>query len=168
MDTLKNKILVALGRIPLVKSAWGHFYSAKETEGVPWTPLAKPLSQCRVALLSTGGIHLKTDKPFDMSDKRGDPSYRKIPSDATSDQLMITDIYYDYRNADADINLVLPIDALRTCQQEGLIGPTIDYFYGFLGHLEDEYLDQFISHIIKEIARQLKEQGADVAILIPA
>ena len=30
---------------------------------IPWTPLAKPLKECTVSLISTAGIALKTDKP---------------------------------------------------------------------------------------------------------
>ena len=44
---------------------------------IPWTPLAKPVSQCTVALFSSGGIALKSDRPFDQSIERNNPwSYR--------------------------------------------------------------------------------------------
>jgi D-proline reductase (dithiol) PrdB len=51
---------------------------------VPWMPLAKPLSECTVALISSAGIALKTDRPFDPAGERqnpwwGDPSYRVLP-----------------------------------------------------------------------------------------
>jgi hypothetical protein len=55
---------------------------------IPWAPLGKPLSECTVALLSSGGIALKSDTPFDQDGERrnpwwGDPSYRIIPKTAT-------------------------------------------------------------------------------------
>ena len=40
---------------------------------VPWAPLARPLSECTVAMLSSGGIALKTDKPFDQDGERRNP-----------------------------------------------------------------------------------------------
>ncbi len=46
----------------------------------PWTPLAKPLTKCRIALLSSGGIHRKDQPPFDAV--KNDLSWREIPVDA--------------------------------------------------------------------------------------
>lgn len=56
---------------------------------IPWTPLPKPLAECRVALLSSAGIALKNDKPYDQETERvhpwwGDPSYRILPKSATN------------------------------------------------------------------------------------
>ena len=39
-------------------------YPCPEFEGTPWNPLVKPLSQSRVALVSTAGLHLRGDRPF--------------------------------------------------------------------------------------------------------
>ena len=40
---------------------------------IPWTFLPKPLSDCTVALISTGGTALKTDRPFDQEGERKNP-----------------------------------------------------------------------------------------------
>ena len=40
---------------------------------IPWTALPKPLSECTVALISSGGIALKTDTPFDQGGERQNP-----------------------------------------------------------------------------------------------
>ncbi len=40
---------------------------------IPWTPLDKPLSDCTVSLLSSAGIALKTDQPFDQEGERRNP-----------------------------------------------------------------------------------------------
>ena len=40
---------------------------------IPWTPLEKPLSEARVAILSSAGIALKTDLPFDQEGERQNP-----------------------------------------------------------------------------------------------
>ena len=45
----------------------------------PITPLKKPLNESKLALLTTGGLHLKTDTPFDTKHKDGDCSYRMLP-----------------------------------------------------------------------------------------
>ena len=58
---------------------------AQEFKGfIPWTPLKRPLNQTVFALLTSAGISLKSDPPFDMErEKRepiwGDRSYRLLP-----------------------------------------------------------------------------------------
>ena len=53
----------------LVKS-WIELESPRD---IPWTPLSRPLSDCTVALISSGGIALKTDRPFDQDSERRNP-----------------------------------------------------------------------------------------------
>jgi hypothetical protein len=36
----------------------------EEPRQIPWNPLDKPLSECTVALFSSGGIAMKSDRPF--------------------------------------------------------------------------------------------------------
>ncbi|MFL7811479.1 MAG: hypothetical protein AB8I80_22765, partial [Anaerolineae bacterium] len=46
---------------------------------IPWTPLSRPLAESTVALVSSAGLALKTDRPFDQEGEQqnpwwGDPS----------------------------------------------------------------------------------------------
>ena len=42
-------------------------------DGPPeWTPLSKPLSECKIALVTTSGLIRKSDKPFDIGNTAGD------------------------------------------------------------------------------------------------
>ena len=55
---------------------------------IPWTPMTKPLSQTTIALVTSAGISLRSDPPFDMErEKRepfwGDRSFRAIPRGTT-------------------------------------------------------------------------------------
>ena len=45
---------------------------AFEHDDSPFVPLRKPLSEAKVALVTTAGLHLRGDRPFDS----GDQSYR--------------------------------------------------------------------------------------------
>lgn len=65
---------------------------------IPWTPLQKSLSACRVALLTTTGISLSSDAPFDMERERqdpywGDPSFRTLPSWVTEKDVAVSHIH---------------------------------------------------------------------------
>ena len=40
----------------------------------PWTPMNKPLSESRVALVTSAGLHLRSDAPFVTDHKGGGDS----------------------------------------------------------------------------------------------
>jgi D-proline reductase (dithiol) PrdB len=124
-----------------------------------WTPLKKPLSECKVAFFTAGGIHQKSQKPFDTS---GDYSYREIPSDISTSELMVTHGGFDNSDINKDVNAMFPLDRLRELVAEGFIGSLVDKMYGFMGGGGN--VDKFKEVSGPAIARSLKEQGADVAV----
>jgi len=128
---------------------------------VPWTPLRKPLSESTVVLLSTGGVHLRNDKPFNLN---GDPTFRIIPKDAQQADLAISHQAYDKTDALRDINLVFPIERLRELETEHVIGrlSELHYAFGLMGSAKK------LMPAIKEVARRISESGVDLALLVPA
>ena len=70
---LKNRALARVfTAMPSLAARWGRKSSESGGE-VPWTTPIKPLREARIALVTTGGVHLKDDHPFDMNDPDGDP-----------------------------------------------------------------------------------------------
>ena len=59
----------------------------EERKPIPWTPLRKPLSESRVALISSAGVALKTDRPFDEEGEREEPLVvgSQLPRDPARD-----------------------------------------------------------------------------------
>jgi len=45
---------------------------------IPWTPLSKSMDECTVALISSAGLALKTDQPFDQEGERQNPWWGAI------------------------------------------------------------------------------------------
>jgi len=133
----------------------------------PFTPLSKPLDHCRVALVTTGGVHALDQKPFDMSDKNGDPSYREIPSDMDPGKLTITHNYYNHADGLADPNLVIPIEPLRQLFRQRVIGSVGPRFFAFMGHVQSEHLETLTQITAPEVATALKTDEVDVAFLTP-
>jgi D-proline reductase (dithiol) PrdB len=121
-----------------------------------------------VAIVTTGGVHLTGDQPFDMDDPDGDPSWREVPIDADSEACTITHDYYNHADADKDLNLVFPVERLRELAERGVIGELCKAAYSFMGHIEGEHLDTLRSKSAAEVAARLKEAGADYALLVPA
>ena len=74
--------------------------------------MRKAVAESTIALVTTAGVHLKSQEPFNMEDPDGDPSFRAIPSDVRKEDLTITHKYYDHSAADRDINVVLPLDRI--------------------------------------------------------
>lgn len=136
-------------------------------EGRPWSALKKELRDSTVALVTTAGVHLKGQQPFDMENSEGDATYRELPSDTAKDDYMITHDYYDHSDADKDINVVFPIDRLREFVEEGRIGAVAQMNYGFMGHIAGALLDELINNTAPALAVKLKDAGVDVVIFTP-
>ena len=95
-ETLLEKFLVKLFRIPVIKNYWDRNYKALEFKNIPWKKLGKPIEECKIVLITTGGIHLKSDKEFDLNDPNGDSTFRRIPYDTNLKNLIITHKYFDH------------------------------------------------------------------------
>jgi D-proline reductase (dithiol) PrdB len=134
---------------------------------IPWTAPEKPLSQCKVALVTTAGLHHKDQHPFYMHDKMGDPTYREVSLTRDSDSIMITHDYYNHSDADRDINVVFPIDRLKELAAEGAIGSVAETHYSFMGHILDAHIRTLIGETAPEVALNLKSQSVDIVVLTP-
>ncbi len=170
MDRLK-KLKDAAGRwafanVPGLRENWEARFEAVCSGETPWTPLRKPLAECRVALVTTAGVHRAGDRPFDMSRVDGDASYRVI--DVNGDVLTITHDYYDHRDADRDINIVLPIDRLREAARLGVIGALHERAWSFMGHIQGPELATLLDRTAPEVAAAMVADGVEVAFLTPA
>ena len=102
---------------------------------VPFTPLAKPIREARIALLTTGGIWNKqTDEGFDYErEKReplwGDPSYRVFANDLRQEQVGAGHLHLNNDDVLTDFNIALPIDRLRELVAAGVAGSAADHHY---------------------------------------
>ena len=130
----------------------------------PLTPLSKPLSECKLALITTGGLHLKTDTPFDTRLKGGDCSCRMLPYDVKHEDIMVTHESYDHKFINEDLNCVFPIDRMRECVQEGRIRSLSEEHYSFMGHIS---VPAPLSDNSRTVGKRLKELGVDIVFLTP-
>ena len=167
---LKDKFIVRLlTQFPFLVRQWAsrRNFSVKGL-GDPWTPLNKPLAECRVAIVTTAGIHLRSQEPFDMKNPNGDCTFREIPDDVLLDELMITHNYYDRRSVARDMNVVFPLDRLTELAGEGRIAGRSPLHLGFMGHIDGPMVDKLIKKTAPVAARLLIGVGADCVLLTPA
>ncbi len=130
--------------------------------------MRKPLQQSRVCVITTAGLHLKTDTPFNMTDPDGDPTYRLIPATARQAELTITHNYYDHRDADRDYNIVFPLDRLRELVANRHLGGLTLRHYSFMGHIDGRHLETLQRDILPALLRLLRSEAPDFVFLTPA
>jgi D-proline reductase (dithiol) PrdB len=131
---------------------------------VPFTPFEGELARSTVAIVTAAGVHLREQEPFNISDELGDLGYRVVPEDVDSSQLMVTHHHYDHADADKDINVVFPIDALRELQEEGFIRAIAKKHVGYMGYTMQ--LKAMYEGTAREIANEIdKGSRADLVVL---
>lgn len=165
---LKN-ILIAkvLTRFPSLAKRLVDAYQPWESEDIPWTPVTKPLKESVLALVTTAGVHEKSQEPFDMKDPNGDPSVRMIDNRLSLGDLMITHDYYDHADADKDMNIVFPLDRIREMVARGQIGGLARTHYGFMGHIDGPHIVSLLNRSAPQVVSRLKEDGVDLVLLTP-
>lgn len=122
----------------------------------------KPLSQSRVVLIASGGIYRAGDIGFTHKD---DTSFREIPTDTPTDELRVTHFAYDQTNARKDVNVVFPIDALRSMSEAGEIGELTDVALTFMGGIYSQR--RLNESLIPGLVERVRELEADIALLVP-
>jgi D-proline reductase (dithiol) PrdB len=168
-----EKIVDGFRFLPPGLTAWVRkFIPDEEFKGfIPWTPMAKPLSQTILALVTSAGISLKKDPPFDMErEKRepiwGDRSYRAIQSRATEKDIEVNHLHINTNYIKQDINVILPLARMVELEQEKIIGrlaPTSYSFYGFQWQNTD-----FLKEAIEPISKKMKLEGVEAVLITPA
>ena len=165
---LKNKLIAKIiTRFPSLSERFTAAYEPWKSADILWTEVTKPLEKCKVAVVTTAGVHQKDQEPFDMKDKDGDPSFREIDFRMGLANLMITHDYYDHSDADKDINVVFPVERLKEFEQEGIIGKLADLHYGFMGHITGRHILTLTSVTAPEVVKRLKKDKVDVVLLTP-
>lgn len=148
-----------------------NWINLEQPRPIPWTPLSKPLAECTVALLSSAGVALKGDAPFDQEGERqnpwwGDPSYRILPKDASEDDVRLYHMHIDPAYAEQDLDCLFPLQRLQEMEDSGRIGRTSPRHYSIMGYILDP--EELLSETVPALIRDLKADFADVVVLVPA
>lgn len=121
-----------------------------------------PLKNCRVAIISTAGLHPVEQENFDLRDT----GYRVIPGSYDAGQLVMShaSVNYDRTGFQQDVNIVFPIDRLRELEAAGEIGSIADFHYSFMGA---GWEPDEIEATCDQLAGLLKEDQVNAALLVP-
>lgn len=128
----------------------------------PWARSA-PLERCRIALITTAGLHRAADRPFNFIPQT---EYRVIPGDTPAAELVMShvSVNFDRSGFQADLNVVFPIDRLAELERDGVIGSVAQYHYSFMGAAWPPTRFEPAAH---ELAGLLKKDRVDAVLLTP-
>jgi len=151
-----------------VMKAWA---ARQEPGEIPFTPLAKTLSECTVALVSTAGVARNDDRPFDQDGERrnpwwGDPSFRAIPLGTTEKDVRLYHLHIDPRFGEADLDVVLPMRRLAELASEGVVGRPSPTHYSVMGYVLEP--KELVEETAPAIAECMRSEEVDAAALVPA
>ncbi len=156
-----------LSEFPIKYRLFLKTYPWRRIDPVPWVPLQKPLKDCRLTLISSSGFITADQAPFDKSIRGGDYSFREIPSDIDVAGLIDThrsDIF-DHSGIRKDPNLAFPISRMRELKKKGRIGSLNHRHLSFMGSITAP--GRLIKKTVPAVLKLLKDDGVDVAMLIP-
>lgn len=135
-----------------------------ELDLVPIAPAIKDLSKAKIAIATTGGI-----VPLDNPDRIQSASatrwgkYEVSKLDSLSGGVYKTiHAGFDPAAADANPNVIVPLDALRAYEKEGRIGSIHNYFYTTVGTGTTQ---AEAARMGIEMVEDMKAAGVDAVIL---
>ena len=152
-----------LERLPQINRNNLVTFPAQVNATAPFTPLARPLAACRLAIVTTAGLHRRNDRPFGPADQ----SYRVIPSATPTIDIIQshTSLGFDRVPIMRDVNISFPVDRLRELVARGALGGLAPNHYSFMGAQREA--SRIETDTGPEVARRLRQEGADVALITP-
>ena len=120
-----------------------------------------PLSQRRVAIISSAALIRRGDAPFPF----GSTEYRTVSADCPAGDILTShvSINFDRSGFQRDINTVYPIDRLRELADEGTIGGVAKTHYTIMGSSDPDGM----ANSADQIAGQLRQERIDSILLSP-
>jgi hypothetical protein len=136
---------------------WAHF------DDVPFAELPKPLSECRVALVTTTSAWRAG--PAVDGVLRGGKSVWSGATDPAPERLFTDDLAWDKQATHTeDVESFLPIRSLRELARAGRIGSLAPRFHG----VPTDYSQRRTrEQDAPAVLARCREDGADVALLVP-
>jgi D-proline reductase (dithiol) PrdB len=130
-------------------------------ETSPWAK-APPLKEMRLAMVTTAGLHLRSDRPFQIDPR---DFYRVIPGDVQANDMVMSHLAasFDRSAYQRDLNTVFPIDRLREMEKRHDISSLAEFHYS----VSSAHSAADFEAPAKEIAGFLKKDGVNGVLLLP-
>ena len=122
------------------------------------------LSQRRVALITTAGLHIRGEQPYDASGSGID--YRVLPANTPENDLVMShvSVNFDRSGFQSDVNVVFPIDRLKELVNRNIVGSIARFHYSFMGAIWP--VTKYEAKV-RALATLLKQDQVDAVVLSP-
>jgi D-proline reductase (dithiol) PrdB len=141
---------------------WAHYAQ------VPFHPLGKPLSQCRIAIVTTAAPYQpdKGDQGLGAPYNAAAKFYAVYSGDTARDHdLRISHVAIDRKHTTAeDQGTYFPLGALRQCAASGRIGSVAPRFHGLPTNRSHRVT---LETDCPELVRRCRDDSVDAALLLP-
>jgi len=127
-----------------------------------WVASSKPLSEMRIALITTAGLHYRDAEAFELADA----TFRPIDGNENLNDLVMshTSVNFDKSGFVEDVNIVFPLDRFKELAWEGTIDSVADIHYSFMGA---GLLPEAYEKGATQVAGMLKQDRVDAVFLTP-
>lgn len=131
----------------------------------PWAPFSAPLAAGRLGVVTTAGLYRRgMDSPF-ADTLEGDPRVLALPSDV---DVRALDVAHSHIPADLvreDVNVVLPLDHLRSLVQAGRLGALAPRTFSLVGYRTRAH--EVAQETATTIAAAMAGDGVTLALVVP-
>jgi D-proline reductase (dithiol) PrdB len=127
-----------------------------------WCPVQKPLSQSRVAMLTSAALRLADQEPFVP---REDLSYRLVPSDPGAGAIIIDHHSGIGTVPKQDPEIIFPRTALALLAKKGVVGALAPFHISVMGGVRRQ--KEIENELAPAIAREWTKASVDLALLVP-
>jgi D-proline reductase (dithiol) PrdB len=138
-------------------------FPAQVNDTAPFVVPGKPLGACRVAIVTTAGLHRRDDRPFGP----GEQTFRAIAADSPPSEIVQshTSLGFDRVPIMRDLNITFPVDRLRELVERGELGGIGPSHYSVMGALRET--TRLEAETGPEIGRRLRAEGVDAVLITP-
>ena len=138
-------------------------FPARVNDTAPFVSLSKPLAACRVAIVTTAGLHRRDDRAFGP----GEQTYRVIAADTPAADILQshTSLGFDRVAIMRDLNVTFPVDRLRELVARGQLGGLGPNNYSVMGALREA--SRIEGETGPEVGRRLRDEGVDAVLITP-
>jgi D-proline reductase (dithiol) PrdB len=141
-------------------------YPFVENARAPFTPLRRSLSMLNLALITSAGAYIDGTDPFDTNAPDGDYTFREIPTEIDTSDLLFSARGYDPAFVQKDVNVQVPLARLQEFESNRVIGQLNSAFWSFCGFIPDAA--SLVEFTLPKLADRLKHYEVQAALLIPA
>ncbi len=169
--TMTIELIEKLGEFKNRFSRWGgneslNGYPFIENTYAPFSPIKRALPFTNLALISSAGAYIDGTEPFDTTARDGDISFREIPIEVESGDLLYAARGYDTKFVQEDMNSQIPVQRLLEYEANGVIGKLNNVWWTLNGFIPNAA--KVAEELAPKISERINRYECNAVLLIPA